>query len=139
MYNPIELHPFEIKYMRHRDENQKYFNVQELKKEIERNYNYIRNEQIKNRPFSSYYKSKMNKDFFGYESKSNGSSNISIHNYYSNNMNMSKKRKKGYKINFNYKNNIYNSSNNTINQNWTSIHEKKRIISAYLKTQYLCM
>ena len=126
MYNPIELHPFEIKYMRHRDENQKYFNVQEIKKEIEKNYNYIRNEQIKNRPFSSYYKSKMNKDFFGYESKSNGSSNISIHNYYSNNMNMSKKRKKGYKINFNYKNNIYNSSNNTINQNWTSVHEKKK-------------
>ncbi len=135
MYNPIELHPFEIKYMRHRDENQKYFNVQEIKKEIEKNYNYIRNEQIKNRPFSSYYKSKMNKDFFGYESKSNGSSNISINNYYSNNMNMSKKRKKGYKINFNYKNNIYNSSNNTINQNWTNINEKKRIISAYLNNR----
>jgi hypothetical protein len=61
MYNQIELHPFEIKYMRNRDENQKYFNVLAIKKEIESNYNYIRNEQLKDRPFTSYYKSKLNK------------------------------------------------------------------------------
>ena len=79
--------------MRHRDENQIYFNVQELKKEIEKNYNYIRNEQIKNRPFTSYYKNKMNKDLFGYESNKNyNSNNISINNYYTNNLNMNKKR-----------------------------------------------
>ena len=134
IYNPIELHPFEIKYMRQRDENQKYFNVQEIKKEIEKNYNYIRNEQIKNRPFSSYYKSKMNKDFFGYEKKkSNINSNISINNYYSNNRNMSKKRKKGYKINKGI--NKYNNERNTINGNWGNSQEKKRIISAYLNNK----
>ena len=124
MYNHIELHPFEIKYMRHRDENQKYFNVQEIKKEIEKNYNYIRNEQIKNRPFSSYYKNRMNNnDLFGYEiSKNNNSNNISINKYYSNNLNMNKKRKNGYKIKFNNSNHI----NKTINENWKNSKQKKK-------------
>jgi hypothetical protein len=133
IYNPIELHPFEIKYMRQRDENQKYFNVQEIKKEIEKNYNYIRNEQIKNRPFSSYYKNKMKNDFFGYESKNSASRNISLNNYYSNNKNMSRKRKKGYKLYFN--SNTNDNIHNTINQNWTNTFGKKRIISAYLKNK----
>jgi hypothetical protein len=133
IYNPIELHPFEIKYTRNRDENQKFFNVQKIKKEIERNYNYIRNEQIKNRPFSSYYKNKMKNDFFGYESKNSASRNISLNNYYSNNKNMSKKRKKGYKLYFN--SNTNDNIHNTINQNWTNTFGKKRIISAYLKNK----
>lgn len=30
IYSPIDLHPFEIKYTRLRDENQKYFNVIEM-------------------------------------------------------------------------------------------------------------
>ena len=136
MYSPIELHPFEIKYQRQRDENEKYFNVQELKKEIEKNYNYIRKEQIKNRPFSSFYKNKINNnnnDLFENEIKhTNNNNNISINNYYSNNLNMSKKRKKGYKINFNRKN-YYNSQNsNTINENWKTSQQKERLISAYL-------
>ena len=133
MYNHIELHPFEIKYMRHRDENQKYFNVQEIKKEIEKNYNYIRNEQIKNRPFSSYYKNRMNNnDLFGYEiNKNNNSNNININKYYSNNLNMNKKRKNGYKIKFNNSNHI----NKTINENWKNSKQKKRIISAYLNNR----
>ena len=132
MYNHIELHPFEIKYMRHRDENQKYFNVQELKKEIERNYNYIRKEQIKNRPFTSYYKNKMNNDLFGYESTKNyNSNNISINNYYTNNLNMNKKRKNGYKIQYNTNNHL----NNSIKDNWKNTKQKKRIISAYLNNK----
>ena len=136
MYSPIELHPFEIKYTRQRDENQKYFNVQELKKEIEKNYNYIRNEQIKNRPFSSYYKNKMNKkDLFGYERKKSNSNNISINHYYSNNLNMSKKRKKGYRINFNDINYNNENTNKTINQNWRNPQQKKRLISAYLNNR----
>ena len=132
MYNHIELHPFEIKYMRHRDENQKYFNVQELKKEIEQNYNYIRKEQIKNRPFTSYYKNKMNNDLFGYESNKNyNSNNISINNYYTNNLNMNKKRKNGYKIKYNTNNHL----NNSIKDNWKNTKQKKRIISAYLNNR----
>ena len=126
MYNQIELHPFEIKYMRNRDENQKYFNVLAIKKEIENNYNYIRNEQLKNRPFTSYYKSKLNKNLFGYESK-RSSANTSINKYYSNNRNMSKKRKEGYNISF-----LPNSDNNSENQSWKTLQDKKRIISAYL-------
>ena len=133
IYNHIDLHPFEIKYIRHRDENQKIFNMQKIKKEIEKNYNYIRNEQIKNRPFSSYYKSKIKKDFFGYESKNSGSRNISINNYYSNNKNMSKRRNKGYKLHFN--SNINTKISNTISQNWTNTYGKKRIISAYLNNK----
>ena len=136
MYSPIELHPFEIKYQRQRDENEKYYNVQELKKEIEKNYNYIRKEQIKNRPFSSFYKNKINNnDLFGNEIKLTNNNNISINHYYTNNLNMSKKRKKGYKINFNQKN-FYNSHNsNTINQNWKTSQQKKRLISAYLSNK----
>ena len=131
LYNQIELHPFEVKFMRNRDENQKYFNVQEIKKEMEKNYDSIRSKQIENRPFTSYYKRKLSQNLFGYESKRN-SKNISINNYFSNNRNMSNKRKKGYKINFNSNLNI--NSFNTINsQNWNSIQDKKRIISAYLK------
>ena len=126
MYNQIELHPFEIKYMRNRDENQKYFNVLAIKKEIESNYNYIRNEQLKNRPFTSYYKSKLKKNLFGYESK-RSSANISINKYYSNNKNMSKKRKEGYNISY-----LPNSDNNSENQSWKTLQDKKRIISAYL-------
>ena len=126
IYNRIELHPFEIKYMRNRDENQKYFNVLAIKKEIESNYNYLRNEQLKNRPFTSYYKSKLKKNLFGYESK-RSSANISINKYYSNNKNMSKKRKEGYNISY-----LPNSDNNSENQSWKTIQGKKRIISAYL-------
>ena len=126
MYNQIELHPFEIKYMRNRDENQKYFNILAIKKEIESNYNYIRNEQLKNRPFTSYYKSKLNKNLYGNESK-RSSANISINKYYSNNMNMSKKRKEGYNVSY-----FPNSDNNSENQSWKTIQGKKRIISAYL-------
>lgn len=126
MYNQIELHPFEIKYMRNRDENQKYFNVLAIKKEIESNYNYIRNEQLKNRPFTSYYKRKLNKNLFGYESKTN-SANISINKYYSNNMSMSKKRKEGYNVS-----NLPNSDSNSENQSWKTLQDRKRIISAYL-------
>ena len=126
IYNRIELHPFEIKYMRNRDENQKYFNVLAIKKEIESNYNYIRNEQLKNRPFTSYYKSKLKKNLFGYESK-RSSANISINKYYSNNKNMSKKRKEGYNISY-----LPNSDNNSENQSWKTLQDKKRIISAYL-------
>ena len=136
MYSPIELHPFEIKYQRQRDENEKYFNVQELKKEIEKNYNYIRKEQIKNRPFSSFYKNKINNELFENEIKhTSNNNNISINNYYSNNLNMSKKRKKGYKLNFNQKN-YYNTHNsNTINENWKTSQQKKRLISAYLSAK----
>ena len=129
MYNQIELHPFEIKYMRNRDENQKYFNVLAIKKEIESNYNYIRNEQLKDRPFTSYYKSKLNKNLFGYESK-RSSANISINKYYSNNKNMSKKRKEGYNISY-----YHNSDNNSENQSWKTLEGKKRIISAYLNNK----
>lgn len=135
IYSPIELHPFEIKYMRQRDENQKYYNVQKIKKEIEKNYDYIRKKHIKNRPFSSYYQKKMNnKDLFGNGNKFNNSNNISINYYYSNNLNMSKKRKKRYKINFNinYKN---NHINNTINQKWNNSQQKKRLISEYLSNR----
>ena len=32
IYKPIELYPFEIRYIKQRDENQKYYNVQKLKK-----------------------------------------------------------------------------------------------------------
>ena len=132
MYNPIELYPFEIKYTRQRDENQIYFNVQEIKKEIEKNYNYIRSKQIKERPFSSSYKNKMDKNLFSYENKSNSNSyNISMHNYYSNNLTMSQKRRRDYKINF--VSNKYNSINN--HQNWKNSQQKKRIISAYLRNK----
>ena len=116
IYNQIELHPFEINSVRKRDLNQKYYNTQEIKKEIEASYNYIRNEQIKDRPFTSYYKRKMSQNFFGY-------------NFFTNNMNMSKKRKKGY---FNYKTSYTNENKEN---NWTQIDNKKRIVSAYLKNR----
>ena len=55
MYSPINLHPFEIKYARRRDPNQRLFNIQELQKEIENNYDKIRNEQKKiKRPYTSF-------------------------------------------------------------------------------------
>jgi hypothetical protein len=130
MYNPIELYPFEIKYTRQRDENQIYFNVQEIKKEIEKNYNYIRSKQIKERPFSSSYKNKMDKNLFSYENKSH-SYNISMNNYYSNNHTMSQKRRRDYKINF--ISNKYNSINS--HQIWKNSQQKKRIISAYLRNK----
>ena len=116
IYNHIELHPFEISNVRRRDINQKYYNTQEIKKEIETSYNYIRREQIKDRPFTSYYKRKMSHNYFGY-------------NFFTNNMNMNKKRKKGY---INYKTNY--TSNNSEN-NWTQLGDKKRIVSAYLKNK----
>jgi hypothetical protein len=134
IYSPIELHPFEIKYIRKRDENQKYFNVQKLKKEIETNYNYIKNEQDKNRPFSSHYKSKLKKDYFGYESKSIGRSNLSINNYYSNNTIMNQRIKNNYKLKYN-NNNICRSPNNNINEKWRNIHGRKKIISAFLNNR----
>ena len=77
IYNHIELHPFEINTIRRRDENQKYYNTQQIKREFESSYNYIRNEQIKDRPFTSYYKRKMSKNLFGY-------------NFFTNNMNTPK-------------------------------------------------
>ena len=116
IYNHIELHPFEISNVRRRDINQKYYNTQEIKKEIETSYNYIRREQIKDRPFTSYYKRKMSHNYFGY-------------NFFTNNMNMNKKRKKGY---INYKTN-YTSDNSE--NNWTQLGDKKRIVSAYLKNK----
>ena len=116
IYNHIELHPFEISNVRRRDINQKYYNIQEIKKEIETSYNYIRREQIKDRPFTSYYKRKMSHNYFGY-------------NFFTNNMNMNKKRKKGY---INYKTN-YTSDNSE--NNWTQLGDKKRIVSAYLKNK----
>ena len=75
----------------------------------------------------------MKKDFFGYESKNSASRNISLNNYYSNNKNMSKKRKKGYKLYFN--SNTTDTIHSTISQNWTNTFGKKRIISAYLKNK----
>ena len=135
IYSPIELHPFEIRYMRQRDENQKYYNVQKIKKEIEKNYDYIRKKQIKDRPFSSYYQKKIdNKDLFGYENKFSNSNNISINYYYSNNLNMSKKRKKRFKINFN-NNNKNNHINNSISNKWNNSQLKKRIINDYLSNR----
>ena len=116
IYNHIELHPFEISNVRRRDINQKYYNIQEIKKEIETSYNYIRREQIKDRPFTSYYKRKMSHNYFGY-------------NFFTNSMNMNKKRKKGY---INYKTN-YTSDNSE--NNWTQLGDKKRIVSAYLKNK----
>ena len=116
IYNHIELHPFEISNVRRRDINQKYYNTQEIKKEIETSYNYIRREQIKDRPFTSYYKRKMSHNYFGY-------------NFFTNSMNMNKKRKKGY---INYKTN-YTSDNSE--NNWTQLGDKKRIVSAYLKNK----
>ena len=55
IYNQIELHPFEINNVRKRDINQKYYNTQEIQKEFESSYNYIRREQIKDRPFFSLF------------------------------------------------------------------------------------
>ena len=120
IYNHIELHPFEINTIRRRDENQKYYNTQQIKREFESSYNYIRNEQIKDRPFTSYYKRKMSKNLFGY-------------NFFTNNMNMNKKRRSGYHINYrNNKTDYYYSENNG---NWNNLKIKKRIISAYLKNR----
>ena len=120
IYNHIELHPFEISNVRRRDINQKYYNTQEIKKEIETSYNYIRKEQIKDRPFTSYYKRKLSKNYFGY-------------NFFSNNMNMSKKRKSGYNKNYHtsYTNNNYSESI----ENWTKLGDKRRIVSAYLNNK----
>ena len=55
MYSPIELHPFEIKYTRRRDPNQRLYNIQELQKEIEYNYDKIKREQRTiRRPYTSF-------------------------------------------------------------------------------------
>ena len=116
IYNHIELHPFEINNVRKRDINQKYYNTQEIKKEFESSYNYIRNEQIKNRPFTSYYKRKFKNNFFGY-------------NFFNNNSNMKKKRKKGY---VNYKTTFTNDNSEN---NWSNLGNKKRIISSYLRNK----
>jgi hypothetical protein len=120
IYNHIEIHPFEINNIRRRDKNQIYYNTQEIKKEIETSYNYIRKEQIKDRPFTSYYKRKLSKNYFGY-------------NFFSNNMNMSKKRKSGYNKNYHtsYTNNNYSESI----ENWTKLGDKRRIVSAYLNNK----
>ena len=135
IYNPIELHPFEIKYIRKRDENQKYYNVQEIKKEIEKNYNYIRSEYKKNRPFTSsgYINNKNINSEMKHEIKNiyNSNSLSANRNYYTNNINMSKRRKKGYKIpidnNFN--------SNNITNENFKNSKQKRRVVSAYLSNR----
>ena len=58
----------------------------------------------------------MSHNYFGY-------------NFFTNNMNMNKKRKKGY---INYKTN-YTSDNSE--NNWTQLGDKKRIVSAYLKNK----
>ena len=126
IYNPIELHPFEVKFTRYRDTNQKFFNVQEIKKEIEKNYNYIRNKQIKQRPYTSIFKNKINKNLFEESSRRNSNININSNNYFSENIETNKKGKKGLKINFN--SNLYN---NTINSNFINLKDKKRVISAY--------
>ena len=117
IYNQIELHPFEINNVRKRDKNQIYYNTQEIKKEIETSYNYVRNEQIKDRPFTSYYKRKLSKNYFGY-------------NFFTNNMNMSKKRKKEFHIDF--RTNATSDNYSESIENWNKVGNKKRIISAYL-------
>ena len=119
IYNHIELHPFEVNSVRRRDENQKYYNTQEIKKQFESSYNFIRNEQIKDRPFSSYYKRKMSKKFFGA-------------NFFSNNINMNKKRRSAYHTNYRA-NKTDNYSENV--EIWSNLENKKRIISAYLKNR----
>ena len=119
IYNHIELHPFEINNIRRRDKNQKYYNTQEIQREFESSYNYVRNEQIKDRPFTSYYKRKMSKNLFGY-------------NFFSNNVNMSKKRKKGYHINYRTNKTDFYPENA---ENWNNLENKKRIVSAYLNNK----
>ena len=116
IYNQIELHPFEINNVRKRDINQKYYNTQEIQKEFESSYNYIRREQIKDRPFTSYYKRKFKNNYFGY-------------NFFNNNSNMKKRRKKGYT---NYKTSFTNDNSES---NWSKLRSKKRIISSYLKNK----
>ena len=119
IYNHIELHPFEINNIRRRDKNQKYYNTQEIQREFESSYNYVRNIQIKDRPFTSYYKRKMSQNFFGY-------------NFFNNNMNMSKKRKNGYHINYRTNKTYFYSENE---ENWNNLENKKRIVSAYLNNK----
>jgi hypothetical protein len=121
MYNPISLRPFETKYVRYRDQNQKYFNVQEIKKEIEKNYDNIREELIKDRPYSQYYKSHLKNNLLGIKSRSLSST----------------QQKKG-KLN-KIKNNKYNINininNNNKVQNREMIQDKRRLASAYLNTK----
>ena len=119
IYNHIELHPFEINNIRRRDKNQKYYNTQEIQREFESSYNYVRNEQIKDRPFTSYYKRKMSKNLFGY-------------NFFSNNVNMRKKRKKGFHINYRTNKTDFYPENA---ENWNNLENKKRIVSAYLNNK----
>ena len=119
IYNHIELHPFEINNIRRRDKNQKYYNTQDIKREFESSYNYVRNEQIKDRPFTSYYKRKMSKNLFGY-------------NFFTNNMNMSKKRKNNYHINYRTNKTDFYIDNT---ENWNNLRNKKRIVSAYLNNK----
>lgn len=116
MYNPISLRPFEIKYVRYRDQNQKYFNIQEIKKEVEKNYDNIKEELIKNRPFSQHYKSHFKKNFFEDKSRSLSST-------------QNKKRKLNKikcSININDSNKV---------QSLETPHDKRRLVSAYLNTK----
>jgi hypothetical protein len=129
MYNPIELHPFEIKYARKRDKNQKYFNIQEIKKEIENSYNYVRNEQIKNRPLTSYYKRKLSRNFFGYQTSK-------FSNYFKNSLNMNKRRKKSYKNNNNFTTSYVNHKYAENVENWKDDKNKRIIVSEYLRNKY---
>ena len=69
----------------------------------------------------------------------NISSNLSTHNYRSNNNNKNKKLKNGhnfiYSINNNNNKYICYSPNNSENKRWTNIYEKKKIISAFLNNK----
>ena len=118
MYNPISLRPFEIKYVRYRDQNQKFFNVQEIKKEVEKNYDYIREELIKDRPYSQYYKSHLKNNLFGIKSRSLSSTQ--------------NKKNKLNKIKYNININI--NDNNKV-QSLETLQDKRRLTSAYLNTK----
>jgi len=118
MYNPISLRPFEAKYTRFRDQNQKYFNVQEIKKEVEKNYDSIREEIIKDRPYSQYYKSHLKTNLFGFKSRSLSSTQ--------NKKNKLNKIKYKIKLNINDDNKVKNSE---------TTRDKKRLKSAYLNTK----
>ena len=121
MYNPISLRPFEIKYVRYRDQNQKYFNVQEIKKEVEKNYDNIKEELIKDRPYSQCYKSHLKNKLLGIESRSLSSTY--------------NKKDKLNKINNNKHNINININDNNKVQSWETLQDKRRLASAYLNTK----
>lgn len=121
MYNPISLRPFEIKYVRYRDQNQKYFNVQEIKKEVEKNYDNIREELIKVRPYSQYYKSHLKNNLLGIKSRSLSSTQTKKDK-------LNKIKNKKYNININI------NDNNKV-QSLETMQDKRRLASAYFNNK----